>query len=72
MPRAIEVGEKMRDAVQAYRLDWEGQSFSVGASIGLVAVDDSFDNAAAVLSAADAACYVAKAKARNAVAVFSR
>lgn len=72
LPRAIEVGEKMRDAVQAYRLDWEGQSFSVGASIGLVAVDDSFDDAAAVLSAADSACYAAKAKGRNAVAVFPR
>lgn len=72
LPRAIEVGEKMRDAVQAYRLDWEGQSFSVGASIGLVAVDDSFDDAAAVLNAADAACYAAKAKGRNAVAVFPR
>jgi diguanylate cyclase (GGDEF)-like protein/PAS domain S-box-containing protein len=71
LSRAIELGEKLRDAVQTYRLNWEGQSFGVGASIGLVAVDDSFDDAAAVLRAADSACYAAKAKGRNAVAVFA-
>jgi diguanylate cyclase (GGDEF)-like protein/PAS domain S-box-containing protein len=70
--RAIEVGEKLRAAVQAYRLVWEGRSYGVGASIGLVAVDDSFEDAAAVLSAADSACYAAKAKGRNSVAVFDR
>jgi diguanylate cyclase (GGDEF)-like protein len=49
---AIEVGEKLRAAVEAYRLVWQGRSYGVGASIGLVAVDDSFEDAAAVLSAA--------------------
>lgn len=72
LSRALEVGEKLRDAVQAYRLHWEGQAFGVGASIGLVAVDDSFPDAASVLKAADAACYAAKAQGRNAVAVFSK
>lgn len=72
LARAIEVGEKLRAAVEAYRLVWEGRSYGVGASIGLVAVDDSFEDAAAVLSAADSACYAAKAKGRNSVAVFRR
>lgn len=71
LPRAVEVAEKLRHAVEAYQLVWEGRSFGVGASIGLVSVDASFKDAAAVLRAADAACYAAKAKGRNAVAVFS-
>ncbi|MDB5851787.1 MAG: diguanylate cyclase [Rhodoferax sp.] len=71
LARALEVGEKLRHAVDAYRLIWEGRSFGVGASIGVVAVDGSFNNAAAVLSAADSACYAAKAQGRNSVAVFS-
>ncbi|MGJ7487720.1 diguanylate cyclase [Variovorax sp. LT2P21] len=71
LPRAVQVAEKLRQAVEDYQLVWEGHSFGVGASIGLVAVDASFKDAAAVLSAADSACYAAKAKGRNAVAVFS-
>lgn len=71
LPRAIEVAEKLRRAVEVYRLAWEGHSFGVGASIGLVAVDASFHDAAAVMNAADSACYAAKARGRNAVAVFS-
>ncbi|WP_307692225.1 sensor domain-containing diguanylate cyclase [Variovorax ginsengisoli] len=71
LPRAVEVAEKLRLAVEAYQLIWEGRSFGVGASIGLVAVDASFKDAAAVLRAADSACYAAKARGRNAVAVFS-
>lgn len=71
LPRAVEVAEKLRLAVEVYKLVWEGRSFGVGTSIGLVAVDATFKDAAAVLSAADSACYAAKAQGRNAVAVFS-
>ncbi|PIF25429.1 PAS domain S-box-containing protein/diguanylate cyclase (GGDEF)-like protein [Acidovorax sp. 56] len=71
LPRATEVAEKLRSAVASYRLPWEGHSFSVGASIGLVVVDASFIDAAAVMVAADSACYAAKAQGRNAVVVYS-
>jgi GGDEF domain-containing protein len=52
-----------------YGLVWEGQKFSVGASIGLVPVNGSYPTAADVLRAADAACYSAKRQGRNCVAV---
>ncbi len=39
-------------------------------SIGLVVVDASYSTAADVLRAADAACYTAKQRGRNCVAVF--
>nr|WP_315236630.1 diguanylate cyclase [uncultured Albidiferax sp.] len=70
LEQALEVGEKLRSAVVAYRLLWEGQSFGVSASIGLVAVDASYPSATEVMRAADAACYAAKEQGRNAVAVF--
>ncbi|WP_367847420.1 diguanylate cyclase [Rhodoferax sp. WC2427] len=70
LEQALEIGEKLRTAVEAYRLPWEGHSFSVSTSIGLVAVDGSYTTVADVLRAADAACYAAKEKGRNAVAVF--
>ena len=69
IPRALAIAEKLRAAVEAYQLNWEGQSHSVGASIGLVAVNGTHANAAEVLRDADAACYEAKRLGRNQVAV---
>jgi diguanylate cyclase (GGDEF)-like protein len=65
--QAMAIAEKMRAAVETYSLCWEGQSFSVGASIGLVPVDGSFADHTEVLRAADAACYSAKRDGRNRV-----
>ena len=71
LSQAREIAEKLRAAVDSYRLAWEGRSFSVGASIGLVAVDASYTTTADVLRAADEACYAAKTRGRNCVAVFA-
>ena len=64
------VAEKIRAAIVAYRLDWEGSNFQVGASIGLVLVDAGFASTADVLAAADNACYAAKRRGRNCVMVY--
>ncbi len=69
IPQAQALAEKLRGAVESYRLDWEGHSHSVGASIGLVAVNGAHTSAAEVLRAADAACYQAKRAGRNQVAM---
>jgi diguanylate cyclase len=71
MAQAMAIAEKMRAAVEAYSLRWEGRSFSVGASIGLVPVDASFCDHNDVLRAADAACYSAKRGGRNRVVLAS-
>ena len=70
LPQALDIAEKLRAAVVAYHLAWEGKSFKVGASIGLVGVNASYNTAADVLRAADAACYVAKQRGRDCVAVY--
>ena len=67
-PMAHTIAEKMRRAVVAFQLEWEGQTYGVGASIGLVEVDGSYADCAAVLEAADAACYEAKRLGRDRVA----
>jgi diguanylate cyclase (GGDEF)-like protein/PAS domain S-box-containing protein len=69
LPQAELIAEKLRSAVVAYQMLWEGHVFGVGASIGLVPVDASYATAADVLRAADAACYAAKRQGRNCVAV---
>jgi EAL domain-containing protein (putative c-di-GMP-specific phosphodiesterase class I) len=50
----------------------DGRSFAVSVSIGLVPVDDGLYTLADVLSAADAACYMAKDKGRNRVQLYRR
>ena len=71
LKRALTIAESLRASVHAYRLHWEGQTFSVGASIGLVRVDADFADADQVLRAADMACYAAKRDGRNQVIVYT-
>ena len=70
VPQAAAIAEKLRAAVEAYALVWEGVSFSVGASIGLVPVDATFASHVDVLRAADSACYAAKRGGRNQVSRY--
>jgi diguanylate cyclase len=62
-----DLAEAIRLAVCAYQLTWEGLTFTVGTSIGLVVVRGDQASAADVLRAADAACYAAKRLGRNRV-----
>lgn len=66
---ATVVAEKMRAAIEALRVNWAGAALSVGASVGVVELEPSLPDAAAVLAAADAACYAAKHAGRNSVRV---
>lgn len=56
-------------AVRKFSLVWEGQTFSVGASIGLVPLQGGGLTVEDVMQAADAACYSVKAAGRNDVCV---
>jgi diguanylate cyclase (GGDEF)-like protein/PAS domain S-box-containing protein len=57
-------------AVRDHRFQWEGKTFTVGASIGLVEINTATGSRADVFSAADTACYSAKEQGRNRVCVF--
>jgi diguanylate cyclase (GGDEF)-like protein/PAS domain S-box-containing protein len=62
---ARELGERLRSAVRQYRFGWQERIFEIGVSIGLVPITAESGDMARVLSAADAACYVAKESGRN-------
>jgi len=68
---AVRIAETMRSALAGFRFVWKTRSFNGSVSVGLVNVADEGQTLAGVLSAADAACYMAKEKGRNRVQVYS-
>lgn len=70
MEHATRIAEKVREAIADFRFAWEGQSFSIGVSIGLVAVSSTDTDLSGLLGAADAACYAAKEAGRNRLHVY--
>ncbi len=55
------------DRMEDYRFAHDGRRFRIGTSIGLVPVDGRWTSTAAILQAADTACYAAKEAGRNRV-----
>jgi len=69
LDQARRIAEALRVAVENFRFPWEGNTFKLGASIGLVEINRSCDSEADVVRAADKACYRAKHAGRNRVQV---
>ena len=67
---AMAVAEKLRRTVRGFRFTWEDRVFDVGVSVGVVPITAESESLAQVLSAADAACYVAKEQGRNRVHLY--
>jgi diguanylate cyclase (GGDEF)-like protein/PAS domain S-box-containing protein len=63
------MAEKLRQEISEFRFVWADKTFSVGASIGLVEITAESGDLAALLSAADTACYMAKERGRNRICV---
>ncbi|HTD38590.1 MAG TPA: diguanylate cyclase [Candidatus Limnocylindrales bacterium] len=62
---ARRVAEKLRGAVDAYRIEHHGEALSVGVSVGLAPIEATTPGVSHALAEADAACYQAKAAGRN-------
>jgi diguanylate cyclase (GGDEF)-like protein len=67
---ALEVADTFRAEVQRFRFKWGDRIFSVGMSVGMVAINTDSGTAASLMSAADAACYVAKDRGRNQIHLY--
>lgn len=68
--QALSIGTKLCQTVKKFRFVWQDKTFEIGASIGLVEIHQASEGLTGLLSAADAACYVAKDKGRNRVYVY--
>ena len=67
---AVQVANKLREQLQKFRYVWQEKTFTIGVSIGVVAIDANTQSVTSILSAADAACYAAKNKGRNRVHIY--
>ncbi len=70
MHKARQVAEELCRSIRNVRFTWHDKAFEIGASIGLVPITAESGEASELLSAADAACYVAKEQGRNRVQVY--
>jgi diguanylate cyclase (GGDEF)-like protein/PAS domain S-box-containing protein len=64
--QAQRIADELIQVVRDFRFVWKGKIFTLGVSVGLAMMDGS-TSANAILSAADAACFIAKDKGRNRV-----
>jgi diguanylate cyclase (GGDEF)-like protein len=61
----------IQQIIQDFQFSWEGQTFRIGVSIGLVAISESTPSLTELLKQADAACYMAKDLGRNRIHVYN-
>ena len=64
---ALKVAHDVQAAVAALQVPWQGTVLTVGASVGVAALEQDHANLEAWIAAADHACYEAKAAGRNTV-----
>ena len=69
--QAQSIAESIRQLIEGFNFVWEEKTYSVGASIGLVRIDDNTDSIVSIMSTVDTACYAAKDAGRNRVVVYS-
>jgi diguanylate cyclase (GGDEF)-like protein/PAS domain S-box-containing protein len=70
LEQAERVATSLLQGIQSFRFFWEGQSFRLSASIGLVAINDTVSDLTELLQQADAACYMAKDSGRNRIHAY--
>ena len=67
---ACRIADEILKAIQSFRFAWQNNTFTIGVSIGLVAINLDSGDFNLVLSAADAACYAAKDQGRNRIHIY--
>jgi len=70
LDQAYRIANSLLDAIKSFNFEWQGRTYSVSASIGLVPITSNTLNTAEVMSQADVACYTAKDLGRNRVYIY--
>jgi len=65
--KATEITEAMVEEISAHAFPWDGHSFTIGASVGLVPITSDAKSPSDLLGQADVACYGAKRRGRGCV-----
>jgi diguanylate cyclase (GGDEF)-like protein/PAS domain S-box-containing protein len=71
LEKARQIADDVCRNVGDYRFIWKDKLFNIGVSVGLVEISRESGTMEELLSAADAACYVAKKEGAGRVAVYS-
>jgi Amt family ammonium transporter len=69
LEEALPIADGMRAQVEEFRFSWEGKTFAIGVSMGLVHIAPG-ETLGRLLSAADSACYAAKDAGRNRIHIY--
>ena len=70
--QAVPVAQRLQAGLANYRFAWQSQTFGVGVSIGMVALDSASESVEALMQAADSSCYVAKDAGRGRIHVYAK
>lgn len=71
LENACQLAEELRQTVLDFHFVWQKHGFKLGISIGLVPITDDRLSLEQILSAADAACFIAKDLGRNRVHIHA-
>lgn len=70
LDQAHRVADAVLDAIKGHQFTWEGETFRIGVSIGLVAITEATGSYTDLFKQADAACYLAKELGRNRIHAY--
>ena len=70
LQKAEQIANSLQTLIQNFRFTWDGKTFTIGVSIGLVAIDQDSQDVNSLLGAADVACYAAKDRGGNYIQVY--
>ncbi len=71
LEKALQVAENIRTAIEDFQFEWEGNTYSIGVSVGLTSITADKQDVTEIQKQADEACYAAKEAGRNQVFIYS-
>lgn len=70
LEQAAIIANEIRQLIEEYQFIWQDRQYSVGVSVGIVAIDSDNFSLDVIMGRVDAACYLAKNYGRNRVYVY--